>query len=86
MIRSRFEVRSCRTGHLKAVHETLEEAKGSTKGPVLGGTFVTDLDRPIPERIVWSGGEVSIDARRWLAMLGQLLRSCGHHPNVWESL
>ena len=81
MIRSRFEVRSCRTGHLEAVYETLEEAIYSCSG----GFFVTDLDKPIAERIVLFHGEIHVDARRWLAMLGQLLRSCGHHPNVWES-
>lgn len=46
--------------------------------------FIIDLDRPIADRIVWTKGEIHQDAHRWLAMLGQLLRSTGLSPNSWE--
>ena len=83
----RFEVRSCRTGHLEAVYETLDEARGYAvmlAGEDEQSFFVTDLDRSIAGRIVWSDGEIHTDAHRWLAMLGQLLRTGGVVPNCWE--
>lgn len=80
----RFEVRSCRTGHLEAVYETLEEAIAVARKFWGQLFFITDLDKPIVDRIVWTKGEIHQDAHRWLAMLGQLLRSTGLSPNSWE--
>lgn len=72
----RFEVRSCRTGHLEEVHASVKDAIQAAenwRGEYGESYCVVDAELPAfgadgtpDDRIVWRQGEPSDAARSWI--------------------